>query len=86
MLRCSHCERCFSSDRHERHERACTASPTRKQRKVFDGKTLRTAGTEFEKYANKKPAKNAQASVAVKKTDWRKQHEEFIQAIRSAKL
>ncbi|KAI3647930.1 hypothetical protein MP228_008151 [Amoeboaphelidium protococcarum] len=85
MKRCEFCERTFNLDRIEKHQGACTSSPSKKQRKVMDGKTLRTKNTEFEKNV-KRMAKQPQQSVPKKKkADWRKQHEDFINAIRAAK-
>lgn len=67
------------------------------KRKIFDASKQRIVGTEAEKF-NKKPkaglrSQTSYSSAAqlkglttgVKKNNWRKKHEEFIQSIRAAK-
>jgi hypothetical protein len=94
MTRCEFCERCFNSDRLEKHMNVCQMNPDKKKRKTFDGKSIRTKGTEFESF---KPTAGNSSGVGAssgnakgkrappKKVDWRKQHEDFINAIRAAK-
>lgn len=64
------------------------------RRKIFDASKQRVKGTDNEKYAKKSRMTGAYSSAAavqpglstgVKKSNWRQKHEEFIQAIRSAK-
>lgn len=87
MAACGNCGRFFNEDRVEKHESICKKQ---KKRKVFDGTKHRTQGTEAEVYVKRAlkatPKKQAAAAVpAEKKSNWRKKHEEFIAAIRSAK-
>lgn len=64
------------------------------KRKIFDASKHRVKGTEAEKYVAKKKGVTAAPKAAVakstpadssKKGNWRKKHEEFINAIREAK-
>lgn len=67
------------------------------KRKIFDASKQRVKGTDNEKYAKRQrqmPRSQSTYSSAaqqqglitgVKKSNWRKKHEEFIQAIRAAK-
>jgi hypothetical protein len=85
-VRCEHCERAFAEDRFEKHQSVCLSRPDAKQRKVMSGTQLRTQGTEFEESAKKAAKGGKDKSPSPKKSDWRKQHEEFIKAIRAAKV
>ncbi|KAK0182389.1 hypothetical protein PV327_000534 [Microctonus hyperodae] len=84
---CKVCGRTFASDRINLHEQIC-AKTTKKKRKIFDITNQRVSGTEMETYV-KKPTKKGQTEKKVKKpeakSNWRKKHEDFINAIRSAK-
>ncbi|KAH8344016.1 hypothetical protein KR084_003159 [Drosophila pseudotakahashii] len=92
---CRHCGRHFNTDRLGKHEAVCQRMITTK-RKIFDASKQRVEGTEAEKF-NKKPkgnrtrstyssaAQQKGLSTGVKKNNWRKKHEEFIQSIRAAK-
>lgn len=89
MAACSNCGRFFNEDRVQKHESICKKQ---KKRKVFDAIKHRVQGTEAEVYVKKAlkatPKKQAAAPVPTetgKKSNWRKKHEEFIAAIRSAK-
>lgn len=85
MAACGNCGRFFNEERVEKHESICKKQ---KKRKVFDGTKHRTQGTEAEVYvkrALKSTPKKQVAVVPEKKSNWRKKHEEFIAAIRSAK-
>ncbi|XP_017082275.2 zinc finger C2HC domain-containing protein 1C [Drosophila eugracilis] len=92
---CRHCGRHFNTDRLEKHEAVCQRMMNTK-RKIFDASKQRVEGTEAEKY-NKKgkgnrtrttytsAAQQKGLTTGVKKNNWRKKHEEFIQSIRAAK-
>ncbi|CAH0550015.1 unnamed protein product [Brassicogethes aeneus] len=87
LAECKICHRRFAEDRLAVHENICLKSAQSK-RKKYDATKHRLQGTDLEQYgrkilkgSNKAPAKQSSAS----KKDWRKAHEEFIAAIRSAK-
>ncbi|XP_030573472.1 uncharacterized protein LOC115771761 [Drosophila novamexicana] len=95
---CRFCGRHFNTDRLAKHEEVCQRTMTTK-RKIFDASKQRVKGTDTEKF-NKQAQKpglsrvqSAYSSAAqqqglktgVKKSNWRKKHEEFIEAIRAAK-
>ncbi|XP_026839465.1 uncharacterized protein LOC6552707 isoform X2 [Drosophila erecta] len=92
---CRYCRRHFNTDRLAKHEAVCQRMVTTK-RKIFDASKQRIEGTEAETY-NKKSKGNRNRSTyssaaqqkglttGVKKNNWRKKHEEFIQSIRAAK-
>ncbi|XP_071552703.1 uncharacterized protein [Panulirus ornatus] len=81
---CKICGRNFAPDRIEKHETICSKSQTKaKKRKVFDPVKMRTKGTEAEKFVAR--GKHLQERPKPKKKNWKKQHEEFIAAIRAAK-
>ncbi|KAK0163958.1 hypothetical protein PV328_002638 [Microctonus aethiopoides] len=84
---CKVCGRRFSTDRINLHEQICIKT-TKKKRKTFDITNQRVSGTEMETYV-KKPTKKGQTEKKVRKpeakSNWRKKHEDFINAIRSAK-
>ncbi|XP_055551523.1 nuclear pore complex protein DDB_G0274915 isoform X1 [Wyeomyia smithii] len=100
LTRCDICSRNFADDRIAKHREICKKTKSKK-RKVFDTTKHRVAGTEAEKYVAKKkpgvsgskksiagaPAGPAAAAGGAeqRKSDWRRKHEEFIQAIRAAK-
>ncbi|KAK5647520.1 hypothetical protein RI129_002412 [Pyrocoelia pectoralis] len=84
---CQYCNRRFAEDRLATHEDIC-AKTGKKKRKVYDATKHRVVGTELEAYT-RKPNKSLQQKpqpAPVKKTNWRKKHEEFIGAIRAAKM
>ncbi|XP_014226011.1 zinc finger C2HC domain-containing protein 1C-like isoform X4 [Trichogramma pretiosum] len=95
---CKICKRRFASDRIGLHEKICSKSATKK-RKTFDTQTQRIKGTELEDYAPKlttqssnnskklqsKSQPQAPPKVESQKSNWRRKHEDFINAIRSAK-
>ncbi|XP_005188191.1 mucin-2 isoform X3 [Musca domestica] len=93
MATCQYCNRNFNEDRLSKHEEVCRKMVTTK-RKIFDASKHRVKGTEAEKYVAKKKGVTAAPKAAVakstpadssKKGNWRKKHEEFINAIREAK-
>ncbi|XP_034485609.1 uncharacterized protein LOC117790308 [Drosophila innubila] len=93
---CRYCGRHFNTERLGKHEDVCQRTMTTK-RKIFDASKQRVKGTDNEKYAKRQrqvPRSQSTYSSAaqqqglitgVKKSNWRKKHEEFIQAIRAAK-
>ncbi|XP_044729937.1 zinc finger C2HC domain-containing protein 1C isoform X2 [Chrysoperla carnea] len=85
---CRNCSRRFAVDRLQKHEEICMKTANKK-RKPYDALKHRVLGTEAEAFVAKpgKNAKQAAAAAPVKKNapDWRRKHEEFIQAIRAAK-
>ncbi|KAH8288391.1 hypothetical protein KR054_002094 [Drosophila jambulina] len=93
---CKHCGRHFLTDRIQKHETVCARMMSTK-RKIFDASKQRIVGTDAEKF-NKKgkggfrsqtsyssAAQQKGLTTGVKKNNWRKKHEEFIQSIRAAK-
>ncbi|EDV43765.1 uncharacterized protein Dana_GF16356 [Drosophila ananassae] len=94
---CRFCGRHFNTDRLAKHEAVCQKTMSTKRR-IFDASKQRIVGTEAEKF-NRKPTKGMPRSqssyssaaqqkgltTGVKKNNWRKKHEEFIQSIRAAK-
>ncbi|KAG8194294.1 hypothetical protein JTE90_004525 [Oedothorax gibbosus] len=80
---CSICGRNFNQDRIEKHVTICKKAASKKV-KVFDATKMRTKGTEAEQFVRKGLVKSEPKSS--KKSDWRKKHNEFIEAIRQAKL
>ncbi|XP_054726058.1 zinc finger C2HC domain-containing protein 1C isoform X2 [Anastrepha obliqua] len=95
---CQYCNRHFNTERLAKHEKVCEKMVHTK-RKIFDAARHRLRGTDAEKYqkkgqsrnsANNKSAYSSAAAVSgkpasMKKNNWRRKHEEFIQAIRAAK-
>uniref|UniRef100_A0A1I8P2P7 C2HC/C3H-type domain-containing protein n=1 Tax=Stomoxys calcitrans TaxID=35570 RepID=A0A1I8P2P7_STOCA len=98
MAACQYCQRNFNEDRLQKHEDVCRKMTSTK-RKIFDASKHRVKGTEAEKYVAKKgkltaapkispviaAVKNNAQADGSKKSNWRKKHEEFINAIREAK-
>ncbi|RNA24713.1 zinc finger protein 474 -like [Brachionus plicatilis] len=78
LVPCRNCGRSFATDRIQVHQNACTGQ---KKRKVFDMTKQRVQGTEAETFVRKK-----KPEPKVKSNNWRSKHEEFIAAIRYAKL
>ncbi|EDW16184.2 zinc finger C2HC domain-containing protein 1C isoform X2 [Drosophila mojavensis] len=95
---CRFCGRHFNIDRLAKHEDVCQRTMNTK-RKIFDAAKQRVKGTDNEKYnkgqqkSNLSRSQSTYSSAAqqkglktgVKKSNWRKKHEEFIEAIRAAK-
>ncbi|XP_035205940.1 zinc finger C2HC domain-containing protein 1C-like [Stegodyphus dumicola] len=79
---CQVCGRNFNEDRIEKHVSICKKA-SQKKVKVFDATKMRVKGTEAEQFVKKGLPK---AEPKPKKSDWRKQHNEFIEAIRQAKM
>ena len=79
IVPCPNCGRAFASNRIQKHHTICVKNQ-QKKRKVFDSSKKRLQGTEAVQYfrSEKKQAPKP-------KTNWRQQHEEFINAIRAAK-
>uniref|UniRef100_A0A1A9ZN53 C2HC/C3H-type domain-containing protein n=1 Tax=Glossina pallidipes TaxID=7398 RepID=A0A1A9ZN53_GLOPL len=96
MGTCRYCQRHFKEDRLSKHEDVCKKMINSK-RKIFNATVHRVKGTEAEVYlkkVEKGPRYGSAAAAhnmkmepnaAVKKSNWRKKHEEFIFAIREAK-
>uniref|UniRef100_A0A1A9VLJ7 C2HC/C3H-type domain-containing protein n=1 Tax=Glossina austeni TaxID=7395 RepID=A0A1A9VLJ7_GLOAU len=96
MGTCRYCQRHFNEDRLSKHEDVCKKMINRK-RKIFNATVHRVKGTEAEVYlkkVEKGPRYGSAAAAhnmkmepnaAVKKSNWRKKHEEFVIAIREAK-
>lgn len=90
MAACRICSRHFNVDRIEKHQQICEKTAAKK-RKIFDASKHRVKGTEAEQFV-KRGVRSTTKSTPVtkivdpaKKGNWRKKHEEFIQAIRAAK-
>ncbi|XP_046742374.1 uncharacterized protein LOC124409026 isoform X1 [Diprion similis] len=92
LVSCKICGRRFAQDRVTLHEKIC-AKTTQKKRKQFDTVRHRVQGTELEPFAKKVPTTGKQAEQRGKakkpevkaQSNWRRKHEDFINAIRSAK-
>ncbi|GBL96904.1 Zinc finger C2HC domain-containing protein 1C [Araneus ventricosus] len=80
---CTVCGRNFNQDRIEKHRSICKKVSTKKV-KVFDATKMRVKGTEAEQFVKKGLPKSDPKPA--KKSDWRKKHNEFIEAIRQAKV
>uniref|UniRef100_A0A1E1XDT6 C2HC/C3H-type domain-containing protein n=1 Tax=Amblyomma aureolatum TaxID=187763 RepID=A0A1E1XDT6_9ACAR len=80
--RCDICGRGFNKDRIEKHRTICQKAATKKV-KVFDATKMRTKGTEAESFVKKGFHKK---EVPVKKANWRAKHEEFLKAVRQARM
>ncbi|XP_015125065.1 serine/arginine repetitive matrix protein 2 [Diachasma alloeum] len=83
---CKICGRKFAPDRLSLHEQIC-AKTTQKKRKTFDPVVQRVKGTELEPFVKKlgKKGSDKKAKKPEVKSNWRRKHEDFINAIRSAK-
>ncbi|XP_074032593.1 uncharacterized protein isoform X2 [Leptinotarsa decemlineata] len=89
LAECNFCGRRFAADRIQKHEDICSKTG-KKKRKAYDATKHRVLGTELESYVLKpgkaKPSQiSSKSSKQPPKKDWRRTHEEFIAAIRSAK-
>ncbi|XP_013049663.3 zinc finger C2HC domain-containing protein 1B isoform X1 [Anser cygnoides] len=80
LVPCRICGRHFAQDVLPRHEPICK-KVFNKKRKPFNSFKQRLQGTEIGTVKKQPPQKNQQ----VKKSNWRQQHEDFINAIQSAK-
>ncbi|KAK3599637.1 hypothetical protein CHS0354_029096 [Potamilus streckersoni] len=80
LVSCNNCGRSFAEDRIDKHEAACKNRT--KKRKPLDPAKMRTQGTEMAKYQH---AANKPSRELPKKSNWRSQHESFVNAIRYAK-
>ncbi|XP_048486080.1 uncharacterized protein LOC105382741 isoform X3 [Plutella xylostella] len=83
---CAVCGRRFAPERRAKHEAICKKTSTKK-RKPFDALKHRLAGTEAEPFISRvrKQSSRPAASSKPLNSTWRQKHEEFINAIRSAK-
>ncbi|KAJ6660143.1 hypothetical protein lerEdw1_018070 [Lerista edwardsae] len=81
LLTCNTCGRHFVAEALARHEPICK-KVFNKKRKPFNSLKQRLQGTDIPTVKMKPPPK----SQPEKKSNWRQQHENFIAAIRSAKL
>lgn len=78
---CPNCGRGFASNRIQKHHTVCVKNQ-QQRRKVFDSTKQRVQGTEASKFF--RPGKS-QKAVLQPKSNWRQQHQDFINAIRAAK-
>eukprot|EP00002_Diphylleia_rotans_P027534 TRINITY_DN5523_c0_g1_i3.p1 TRINITY_DN5523_c0_g1~~TRINITY_DN5523_c0_g1_i3.p1 ORF type:complete len:501 (+),score=91.19 TRINITY_DN5523_c0_g1_i3:71-1573(+) len=87
LVECSYCHRRFNADRIEKHMNAC--AKLQKPRKKFDSTAARVRDTELEGFRPKRstqPSNQQQRGLQPgKQSVWKRQHEEFIRAIREAK-
>ena len=81
IVPCPNCGRGFASNRIQQHHTICVKNQ-QKRRKVFDSTKHRLQGTEAAKFFTKE---KSQKSLPKAKSNWRQQHEEFINSIRAAK-
>ncbi|XP_043254897.1 serine/arginine repetitive matrix protein 2-like isoform X2 [Colletes gigas] len=84
LVPCKICGRRFAQDRVTLHEQIC-AKTGQKKRKQFDTVMFRVKGTELEKFVRKGHCKKQPEKPPEVKSNWRRKHEDFINAIRSAK-
>ncbi|XP_043672228.1 uncharacterized protein LOC122631073 isoform X1 [Vespula pensylvanica] len=85
LIACKVCGRRFAQDRVNLHEQIC-AKTMQKKRKQFDTTMYRVKGTELESFVKKSSKKSdLKPKKPEVKSNWRRKHEEFINAIRSAK-
>ncbi|XP_051020304.1 LOW QUALITY PROTEIN: zinc finger C2HC domain-containing protein 1B [Acomys russatus] len=80
LFPCEVCGRCFATDVLERHRPICE-KVFNKKRKPFNSLKQRLQGTDIPT-VSKPPQSKVQP---VRKSNWRQQHEEFLNVIRSAK-
>uniref|UniRef100_A0A8D3BC27 Zinc finger C2HC domain-containing protein 1A n=1 Tax=Scophthalmus maximus TaxID=52904 RepID=A0A8D3BC27_SCOMX len=81
LVQCNTCQRCFFPKVLEKHSKICQKSATKK-RKTFDSSRQRAEGTDIPTLKPIKP----KAEPPKKQSNWRKKHEDFIAAIRAAKV
>ncbi|XP_076235060.1 uncharacterized protein LOC143179630 [Calliopsis andreniformis] len=85
LVPCKVCGRRFAQDRVGLHEQICTKTG-QKKRKQFDTMMHRVRGTELESFVKKGICKKIEKPKKTEvKSNWRRKHEDFINAIRSAK-
>ncbi|XP_029042828.2 titin homolog [Osmia bicornis bicornis] len=86
LVACKICGRRFAQDRVTLHEQICTKT-AQKKRKQFDAMMYRVKGTDLEKFVRSGHCKKQPEKLKkpVPKSNWRRKHEDFINAIRSAK-
>ncbi|XP_043522927.1 uncharacterized protein LOC122535450, partial [Frieseomelitta varia] len=86
LVPCKMCGRRFAQDRITLHEQICTKT-MQKKRKQFDTVMYRVKGTDLEPFVKKGLAKKQleKSKKPEVKSNWRRKHEDFINAIRSAK-
>ncbi|KAK9310041.1 hypothetical protein QLX08_000512 [Tetragonisca angustula] len=86
LVPCKMCDRRFAQDRITLHEQICTKT-MQKKRKQFDTVMYRVKGTDLEPFVKKGLAKKQleKSKKPEVKSNWRRKHEDFINAIRSAK-
>lgn len=80
LVECPHCQRSFASDRIDRHVEVC-AKQQAKKREVFDMSERRLEGTLAEDYKDK----ITEVEKRKDRGEWKKKHEDMIEAIRAAK-
>ncbi|KYM99153.1 hypothetical protein ALC62_10122 [Cyphomyrmex costatus] len=85
LVKCRTCGRSFAQNRIDLHQDICMKTMTKK-RKQFDPVMNRVKGTELESFVKKGFAKREMKTKKPgTKPDWRRKHEEFINAIRYAR-
>ncbi|ELU07117.1 hypothetical protein CAPTEDRAFT_168488 [Capitella teleta] len=83
LIPCNNCGRNFNPEALQRHAPICSKAKS-KPRRVFDSSKQRLEGTEAAPLKGRARQRQAPAPQP-KKSNWREQHEDFINAIRSAK-
>ncbi|CAG7725519.1 unnamed protein product [Allacma fusca] len=79
LEKCIHCGRSFASNRIEIHTKVCAKRVQAPKRSVWDSSKQRLSGTDAEPFARKaKPVERP-------KSNWKKNHEDLIEAIRAAR-
>lgn len=86
LVPCKACGRRFAPDRVALHEQICIKTG-QKKRKQFDTMMYRVKGTDIEPFVKKGLVKKQmeKSKKPEVKSNWRRKHEDFINAIRSAK-
>lgn len=79
LVPCFKCGRTFAEERISKHQSICNST---KQRKVFNASKKRVEGTEMAAYNR---SGRANKPTPKPKSNWRKNHEDFVSAIRNAK-
>ena len=80
---CNVCGRRFAPEALDKHENVCRRQKA-KPKKVFDSRKARMEGTEAASFKTKVD-RDLQSSTGKKKTDWKKQSEDFRNTLRQAR-
>ena len=85
ISKCKYCSRPFNNDRLEKHQSICLKTEkSKKTRGKFDSKQMRTQGTEISSKRSKSAPSQAPSQFK-SKSNWRKNHQDFMDSLRQAK-